>query len=248
MNVEAIDRLAAIRERLEHDGRVRVADLATALGVSEMTIRRDLETLVDEGLAMRVRGGAVAVGPQPYATRYGQHARAKTVIADKLVGLVPAGATIALDASSTIQRLASRLGRARDLTVITNGPDTFRSLVDHPGVEALLTGGAREPRTGSLVGPLACRAARDLLASHLIMSAAALDPGLGSSESGLDEAEVKLAFADGADEVVLAVDSSKLGQRASARAFALERISLLVTELDPTDTRLDPYRDHLPLL
>jgi DeoR/GlpR family transcriptional regulator of sugar metabolism len=80
------------------------------------------------------------------------------------------------------------------------------------------------------------------------MSAAALHPAHGTSEATLEDAEVKLALADVAAEVVVAVDSSKLGQRAPARGLAPERVLVLVTELDPQDERLDPYRERWELL
>src|SRR4051794_29219917 len=236
--------MAAIRDRLERDGRVHIAGLASHLGVSDMTIRRDLELLAEEGTARRVRGGAVATGPQRYPARAREHPRAKAAIAHKLLGLLPERGAIALDASSTLQRLAGRLSEARDLTVLTNGPETFAALHGHRGVKALLTGGELDDRTGSLVGPLAARAARDLLMDRVFVSAAAVSPASGSCEATLDEAEVKLAFAAGAAELVLAVDSSKLGGRAPARAFSLDRVALLVTELDPRDPRLDAFRDH----
>jgi DeoR family fructose operon transcriptional repressor len=242
VNVQAAERLDLLRRRLEADGRLVVADVATDLDVSDMTIRRDLEVLVDEGVARRVRGGAVAMGPQQFTSRTRQHARAKARIAEKLLELVGSGGAIGIDASSTVQRLAGRLDAARDLTVLTNGPDTFRVLQGQPGVTALLTGGELDARTGSLVGPLAARAAHDVLLRRLFVSAAALDPELGSSESTLEEADVKLALAGSAGEVVLAVDASKLGHRAPARAFPLARVDVLVTELDPSDARLDPYR------
>jgi DeoR family fructose operon transcriptional repressor len=245
VNVQALERLELMRELLGTDGRVVVADLATDLDVSEMTIRRDLEMLVDEGIAQRVRGGAVAVGPQEFATRFRQNARAKSRLAEKLLDLVGTGGAIGIDASSTLQRLATRLTNARDLTVLTNGPDTFRALQDHSGVTALLTGGELDPRTGSLVGPLASRAAHDVLLRRLFVSAAAVDPAHGSSESTLEEAEVKLALAGSAGEVVLAVDASKLGHRATALAFPLERVDVLVTELDASDPRLDAFREHV---
>ncbi len=248
MNVQALERLEAMRRHLDTDGRVRVADLAVEFDVSEMTVRRDLEMLVDEGVAQRVRGGAVAVGPQEFATRFRQNARAKARLAEKVLGLVGTGGAIGIDASSTLQRLATRLGEARDLTVLTNGPDTFRALQEHPGVTALLTGGTLDARTGSLVGPLAARAADDVMLRRLFVSAAALDPELGSSESTLEEADVKLALSRSAAEVVLAVTSSKLGQRAPARAFPLDRVDLLVTELDPADARLDPYRNGVRVI
>jgi DeoR family fructose operon transcriptional repressor len=247
VNVQGVERLDLLRRRLEVDGRVVVADVAADLDVSDITIRRDLEVLVDEGVARRVRGGAVAVGPQQFTARARQHARAKARIAEKLLDLVGASGAIGIDASSTVQRLATRLGGVRDLTVVTNGPDTFRVLQDQPGVTALLTGGELDARTGSLVGPLAARAARDVLLRRLFVSAAALDPAVGSSESTLEEADVKLALAGSAGEVVLAVDASKLGHRAPARAFPLKRVDVLVTELDPSDPRLDSYRSQVRL-
>jgi DeoR family fructose operon transcriptional repressor len=91
---------------------------------------------------------------------------------------------------------------------------------------------------------MAVRAAREVLLRRLFVSAAALHPEHGTSEATLEEAEVKLALADVAAEVVVAIDSSKLGQRAPARGLAPERAALLVTELDPADARLDPYRER----
>ena len=75
-----------------------------------------------------------------------------------------------------------------------------------------------------------------------VCSSAALDPDLGSSEASLEEAEVKRALARASRRIVLAVDHSKLGTRAQARMFALDEIDVLVTDLDPVDERLDPYR------
>ena len=142
-----------------------------------------------------------------------------------------------------MQRLAGHLGELRELTVVTNGPDTFFALQSAPGVTPLLTGGQLDSRTGSLVGPLATRTAREVLLRRLFVSAAALHPQHGTSEASLEEAEVKLALADVAAEVVVAVDSSKLGQSAPARGFSPDRVAILVTELDPNDARLDAYRE-----
>ena len=80
------------------------------------------------------------------------------------------------------------------------------------------------------------------------MSAAGVDPEHGSSEATLEEADVKIALADVSAEVVLAVDSTKLGQRAPARTLPADRIATLVTELDSNDHRLDRYRDTWTLL
>ncbi len=248
MSVDAIERLQRIEALVHNTGRVRVTELAAELDVSEMTVRRDLDLLADQGVIQRIRGGAMAIGPQPFAERYGRQVRAKYRIATKLIDLVGDGGAIGIDASTTLQRLASGLGDVSDLTVVTNGPDTFSALQGKSGVTALLTGGQLDPRTGSLVGPLATRAARELLLRRLFVSAAALDPAYGTSENTLEEAEVKLALGDVAAEVIVAVDASKLGQLAAARGVPVDRISILVTELDPKDGRLDPYREHWEIL
>jgi DeoR family fructose operon transcriptional repressor len=248
MSLDAMDRLRQIEATIRSEGRVRVVDAALRFGVSEMTIRRDLDVLAEQGLVQRIRGGAVAMGPQPFAERFGRHVRAKDRIAAKLAPLVGDGGAIGLDASTTLQRLTGHLHEVRDLTVVTNGQDTFAALQDKPGVTALLTGGQLDPRTGSLVGPLATRAARELLLRRLFVSAAALHPDRGTSEATLEDAEVKLALADVAAEVIVAVDSSKLDQLAPARALGADRVHMLVTEVDATDPRLDRYRDRWELL
>jgi DeoR family fructose operon transcriptional repressor len=244
VSVDAIGRLDQIRAELDAEGHVRVAELADLLGVSEMTVRRDLDALAELGVAHRVRGGAVALGPKTFADRFTQAARAKDAIADKLLALVPDGSAIGLDASTTVQRLAARLGGVRSVTAITSSLESFAALGRHPGVTALLTGGALDPRTGSLVGPLAARAARDVVVDVLFTSAAGCDPVHGTTESTLEEADVKRALADVARVVVVAVDSTKLEHHGMAQCLELDRIDLLVTELPPKDRRLDPYRSH----
>jgi DeoR family transcriptional regulator, fructose operon transcriptional repressor len=244
----AEERLRWLAERLVAQGAVTIPEAAGALGVSEMTIRRDLAELEERGTARRVRGGARAIGPQSFAERRHTATRAKSRIAAKLAGLVPAEGAVAFDASSTVMRLAGGLGRARDLTVLTNGPDTFDALQGLPGITAVLTGGRREERTGSLVGPLACRAAAQLTVHTFFASATAIDARAGALEATLDEAEVKRSIAAGADQVVLAVDSSKLGGRALAVGLEWDDVDVLVTELDPKNDRLDHYRKLARLL
>ena len=241
------DRLRWLGAKLDELGAVTIAESATSLGVSEMTIRRDLVELEQRGLARRVRGGARAVGPLTFAERHTTATRAKARIASKLAGLIPESGAIAFDASSTVLRSATAL-RARDLTVLTNGLDTFNALKDVRGVEALLSGGRLDARTGSLVGPIACRAAASLTVQTFFASAAALDPQAGALEMTLEEAEVKRTIAAGAGEVVVAADSSKLGAGAVAVGIDWDNIDVLVTELDPSSERLQSYRDLVEIL
>jgi len=248
MSVDAIGRLDEIERHVATHGRAKISELASSLGVSEMTVRRDLDVLSEEGRIRRVRGGAIANGPQPFAERFAKQSRAKEKIGEKLLGLVGTGGAVGFDASTTLQRVASRLHHATDLTVVTNGPECFNVLQQEPGLTAILLGGQLDRRTGSLIGPLAVRSAHELFLRRLFVSAAGIDPGLGTSETTLEEAEVKQALASVAEEVVVAVDSTKLDRRAPARCLPYERVAVLVTELDPTDPHLAPYRQVCEVL
>ncbi len=242
-SIAAEDRLRWLTDRLGADGAVTVADAVAALGVSEMTIRRDLDELEERGVARRVRGGARAIGPESFAARHQRAAREKSTVAAKAAPLVLATGVLALDASSTVMRVANGIGHARDLTVLTNGLDTFTALQATAGVTPLLTGGALEPRTGSLVGPLAVRTVEQLSVDVFLTSAAAVDVRTGTTEASVAEAEVKRAMAVAARTVVLCIDSTKLDARGVAVAIAWDDVDVLVTDLDPDDARIAHLRE-----
>ena len=240
-------RRARLLEILERDGSIRLEPAAAELDVSVMTVRRDIQDLDAEGLLQRVRGGAVAPArPLAFGERAANRGTAKASIARKAAALIPAVGAIAGDASSTVAALL-QIATATDLIVLTNSIDTASAARRRPGLRALLTGGELEERTGSLVGPIAELAARSMSFDRFFTSASAVDPESGTSEVTLEEASVKAAFAERSAEVVLLVDSSKLGGRAVARALDWGTIDLLLTELDPADGRLDEYRDLVEL-
>jgi DeoR family glycerol-3-phosphate regulon repressor len=239
-------RLLAI---LERDGAIRLDPAGDELGVSVMTVRRDLADLEAEGLVRRVRGGAVAaLSAQSFGERSATRASTKERIARKAAALLPDSGTIALDASTTTGMLVAEFGAERDLTVASNSYDVAESARRAAGIRALLVGGEREERTGSFVGPMAARAAAQLSYRVFFASAAAVHPEFGSSEVTLEEAEIKTVFAANAERTVLLVDASKLDQRATATALAWDSIDVMVTELDPANARLDPYRALVDLL
>jgi len=247
--VNAESRRERLLEILHSDGIIRLEAAAENLGVSAMTVRRDLADLEVEGLLRRVRGGAVpSLRPRSFVERMSTGADAKLLIAEKARSLVPVSGAAAFDASSTVGTLLSRIDHAADLTVATNSYENFSVAQRLPGVTALLVGGIAEERTDSFVGLIACQAAGSLHYSRFFTSSAAADPDRGTSETTLDETQVKFAFVDAAEETVLLIDSTKLGQRALARALDWDRIATMITELDPRDERLDPYRDLTELL
>jgi DeoR family transcriptional regulator, fructose operon transcriptional repressor len=237
-------RLAGIVQR---DGALDLERAAAELGVSAMTVRRDLAELETAGLVRRVRGGAVPA-PRGFEERMATGAAAKRAIARKAAALVPPSGAVGFDASSTMGMLAGELREQDDLVIATNSYETFTILDRLAGVSAVLVGGERQPDTGSFVGMVACEAAASLSYSTFFASGAALAAGAGSSEQTLPEAQVKRSFAGVAARVVLCMSASKLGNRATAIALPWDRIDVLVTELDPADARLDDYRHLTELL
>ena len=247
-SVDGERRRKALTELVSEVGEVSIEDASERFQVSSMTIRRDLETLESEGAVRRVRGGAVPPpAPRSHTDRLSTRASAKRTIARKAANLVPHSGTIAFDASTTVHALAQVLGDREGVVACTNSIPTFELLSSTAGIEAQLTGGRHEPITGSLVGPAANTGARLLNTDFFFTSAAALHPQVGTSEASLAEAEVKRHFAAASDQIILCLDSTKLGNRSPGYALDLSDISLLITELDPSDPRLNPYRKLVKL-
>lgn len=242
-------RRARLLEILDADGSISIAEASDSLDVSPMTLRRDLADLEVAGRLRRVRGGAVApVQPRSFAERSARRSSAKRVIAQKAASLVPAQGTCAVDASSTAGVLLGSLAGTAELTIVTNSAENFEAAAGRPGVTPVLIGGHRQETTRSFVGPLADLMAASLQYRRFFTSAAAVDAAWGSSESTPEEAALKRTLVAHSESTVLLADSSKLDSRAVARGVSLDDVGLLVTELDPTDERLDPYRGVVDLL
>ncbi|MGY1692895.1 DeoR/GlpR family DNA-binding transcription regulator [Geodermatophilus sp. SYSU D01105] len=240
-------RRRGLADRLRATGVVRIDDAATEWLVHPMTIRRDLRSLEQEGLARLVRGGAVFAGPTGFAGRQARALPAKRRIAEKVQRLVPRSAAIGVDASTTALQIVEQV-QPEDLLVVTYGLEAFQVLQDRPGARAYLTGGERDRRTGSMVGPLALRALHSFSLSRCFLSATGVHPVLGCTEPTAEEVEMKQAMVAVSSSVVLVCDSTKLDARAAVRSVDLGQVDLLVTELAPEDERLDPYRDLVELL
>jgi DeoR family fructose operon transcriptional repressor len=242
-------RREALLDALKRDGGVRLETAAEQLGVSVMTIRRDLDELDAVGLLRRVRGGAIpSLDARPFGERRTTSLPEKARIAEKAASLLASTGSIAIDASTTAGGLAAHLSPLGSLSVATNSYENFAALSQHKAVSPILIGGELDQRTGSFVGLIACQAASSMLYSRFFASSSAVDAANGSSEVSLPESQVKRAFAERARETVILVDSSKLDQQSVAVGFPWSEVALLVTELDPADPRLDAYRDLVELL
>lgn len=240
----AAERHAAILARLEDRSAVRVSDLAAELGVSEMTVRRDIDALEARGALVRVHGGAVRPGSlssveagfDANRTRAGE---AKEQIAATAVSLLAPGMTVSVTGGTTTYALAPFLSAVPGLTVITNSLPLAEKLhrlqrqsPPEGGPQVLLSGGQLTP-SKALVGPLATRTISSLRADLCFMGAHGVDHEAGITTPNLAEAETNTAFADSCSRLVILADASKFGIVSLARVAPLSAASALVTDRDP---------------
>ncbi|GIF06478.1 DeoR family transcriptional regulator [Actinoplanes siamensis] len=237
----AQQRQAAILDRVRATGGVRVSELAAEYGVSDMTIRRDLEALADRGLLAKVHGGATTVSPgsahEPgFAAKSVRQRDEKAAIAARAAALVSPGDAIALSAGTTTAVLAQRLVDVPSLTVVTNSipvADVFYR-AGRPDQTVVLTGGTRTP-SDALVGPVAVAAIGTLHLDMLFLGVHGMSERAGYTTPNLMEADVNRALVEAAERLVVLADSTKWGTVGISSIVPLERANVMITD-DGLDT------------
>jgi DeoR/GlpR family transcriptional regulator of sugar metabolism len=227
------ERRQAVLRRLTTRGEVGFADLAEEFGVSEMTIRRDLETLEADGLARRVRGGAISVVSSsyepPFAVRATTASEAKTAIGATAAGLVNDGDTVIVDVGTTTMELARALHGRRGLTVVTASLPVAAELGADPDIRVVVTGGQVRPGELSLTGGMAEDAFTTMNCDLAFIGVAGICVAPGLTEYNPDDARVKRAAIAAARRTIVVADSSKLGRVAFSTVAPLSAIDVLVT-------------------
>jgi len=227
----AEERRARLLEILRQRGRMEVLALAQMFGVSEHTIRRDLNQLHAQGVLQKTHGGAVMLD----SARLGFEGRstlleqAKVGIGKAAAALIEPGSTVILDAGSTTLALARAL-TVRPLSVVTNSLDIAVLFDRDPAVQLVLTGGTWAPDARSLRGA----AARELLAlcraDWAVLGACALDVRAGVTASDEDDAAIKRAMVAAASRTMVLADHSKQGSVAPFHVAAWGQVSLFMTD------------------
>jgi DeoR family fructose operon transcriptional repressor len=215
-------RQQAIVEAVQRERVVRVSDLAQQLGVSLMTVRRDIEQLEEGGRLERIHGGAKLPGDasthEPgFELKSTQLTAEKRAIAVEAAGLVQEGMAVGLSAGTTTWALAKELVNGPRITVVTNSvriADLF-----HHGASAgsarfgstvILIGGERTP-SDALVGPIATAALKQLHLDVLFLGVHGMDADAGFTTPNLLEAETDRAFVAASRKVVVLADHTKWG-------------------------------------
>lgn len=229
-----MERRADIARLIEAHGSIRVAALAMRFGVTEETIRRDLEALEEQGVLRRTYGGAVREGvtpvESPVSRRELEHQAEKEAIAYKAAELIEDGATLFLDASTTALALARALRGKQRLTIVTNGVRAVTELSTRPGYTVISTGGSLRDSSLSFVGPLAERAVSQYHVDWALLSCKGLSLEQGLTESNELEAQLKRVMVSHADRAVALVDSSKFGHVSFAAVAPLSDLNILITD------------------
>lgn len=223
---------------LRTDGAVRIAEAATALDVSDMTVRRDLADMADRGLVHKVHGGAVL----PHATTHepGFEAKRAVAVAEKsaiaraALAFISPGSAIALSAGTTTSLLATLIASdptLRPLTVVTNSIPVAEILhaVGGPQLETILTGGTRTP-SDALVGPVAERTLTTLRVDVAFVGAHGVSADAGLTTPNLVEGSTNASLIACAARTVALADHSKWDETGLSRFAALRDLDALITD------------------
>jgi DeoR/GlpR family transcriptional regulator of sugar metabolism len=233
------ERRQAIVGLLQEAGQLSVTDLSTRFGVSQVTIRGDLQALSEQGLLLRTRGGALATAVLPelsFDIRQQQYANRKARIGKAAAALVTSGDTIAVDASTTAQAIIPHLAHLSELTIITNSLRGAISLLRSPQVHVIIPGGSLRRESISLVGEAGCDYIRHIHVSIGFFGARGITPEEGLTDVNLEEVRTKLAFVERCQRVVATVDARKWGQVATATFASLSQVDTVITDDSaPTD-------------
>ncbi|PWK82491.1 DeoR family transcriptional regulator [Lentzea atacamensis] len=225
----AQSRRELILRTLRTDGPSEVRSLADKLGVSQATIRRDLEQLDADGKLTRVYGGAMTLDDDdPFAQVATQRAEDKDAVARTAAAMVQDGETVLLDIGTTMQRLAHHLHGKR-ITVITSNLAVFDDLRDDADVELILLGGMVRRRYHSLAGFLTEDNLRQVHAGRLFLGTSGVRGDGAVMDTTLVEVPLKRAMIKAADQVVLVADGGKFPGVGVARVCGPDELDAVVT-------------------
>ena len=243
----AIERKNEILQKLKIEQRVLVSELAEHYGVTEETIRRDLDKLEKEGFATKTYGGAIFGNSTKtdlsYTIRNKTNVDAKNCIGELVSRLVEDGDHIMLDDSSTSLYIAKHLKEKKKLTVITNSIEIIVELADRDGWTILSTGGRLKPESLALVDHPAQEMLRSYHVDKAIISCKGLDPEAGITDSSEFHSLIKRTMMGAARQTILAVDDSKFSKTSFVTISHLDQIGMVVTNQKPEESWMRLFRE-----
>ena len=233
------ERKNEILARLTFEGKVIVSDLSRQYGVTEETIRRDLEKLEKEGFAKKIYGGAIKnenVNTElPYMVRKQTNVDKKKYIASIIGSMIKDGDYILLDASTTTLFTVKNISHLQNITLITNSVEVLLEVPQNNNWRVFYTGGSFAPESLSVVG----HQAEEIISSYnvnlAVMSCKGIDMERGITDTREGNAQIKKLFMKAADKVILAADSSKFDKVSFVHFADVQDMSTVVTDTRPND-------------
>ncbi|MFJ9554246.1 DeoR/GlpR family DNA-binding transcription regulator [Nocardiopsis sp. NPDC101807] len=240
----AAERREHLLELLAREGKVVAKDVATRLGISEDSVRRDLRDLAAEGRCQRVYGGALPVSPAvvDYAARQTVAPDGKRKVAAVAAGLVRPGSALILDGGTTALAVARALPQDLACTVITHSPTIASALLDHPRADLFLLGGRVFKHSAVTCGAAAVEATQNVSADLCLLGVTGVHPEAGLTTADAEEAAMKRALAARAADTYVLASSEKIGTASRFRVLPWEKVGGLVTDADPRDAVVEQLR------
>jgi len=231
-----------ILDLLQEESSVRVMGLSKSLGVSDVTIRRDLNSMEQEGLLERTHGGAVLrrrMRVEPlYTAKYQSHLEEKRKIGAAAAALVDPGETIFINSGSTTLQIFRHLAEKKVRAITSNAGAMAEC--QNLDVELILTGGSYRAQSHSLTGVLALLSLQRVYASKCFIGGDGVSLKYGITTPSLEEAEVARTMIERTHgQVIVVADHSKLGMIADCVTAPIEKVDILVV-----DTGFDEGYQH----
>lgn len=228
------ERRQEILRQLNLTGRVAVTELSQQLGVSEVTIRADLQALAEQKLVIRTHGGAIPLSGNLYdlalTRRQQQQVQEKSRIGQAAAALVLDGDAIFLDSSSTALAIVPHLKRRRQLTIVTNGLEVAQELQDTSNLKVVMPGGTLQNDTASLIGIDGLELLRKFNIQKGFFGAHGLTLTEGLTDVSAEEAEVKRQMVAMCRHTIAVLDATKWGRVGLASFAQLEDIDTIITD------------------
>ena len=225
-----------ILDKLNKYGFVRITDVANELGVTKVTIRKDVKILESKGLLYKVHGSARPANP--HVADLDVHVKdninrdAKRLIAQRAVELLDDNDSIIIASGSTIYSFAEeiKMRQWHHLNIVTPFLRLGVLLNEAENVNVVQLGGTVHKKSLSVLGEEAARELDDCICSKVFFGVDGIDPEHGITTSTIDEAKLTRRMMHAASQVIVLADSSKFGQRGFGRICALEDIDVIVTD------------------
>lgn len=242
----AAERRDFLVARLARDGKLVAKDLATELGISEDSVRRDLRELAAAGLSQRVYGGALPVSPAigDYAARTSIAVDSKAKVGAVAAGLIRPGSTAIVDGGTTALAVVHALPRDLNATIVTHSPTIAAALIDFPEIEIYLIGGRVFKHSAVTSGAAAAEAAANVTADLFLLGVTGVHPENGLTTDDSDEAAMKRLLSRRAADTWVLASSEKIGAASRFSVLPLDDVAGIVTDAPESDATVAALRER----